>query len=485
MCQAIINCINIINKPKGLTIISSDNKIYFNYEIVNIAFKYTQKKSQDTIQIEPESFPLAHHILRIIKMRLHINDIFEIDCLFDVLNSITEIISTGPFKYCTVCGSEIMSSNGIGFCTKNKSSCFDDFCYFTTDNYIFENYKRDPLAILFLIKTAIECLNSHKKDQVFNPLPRKYEKDGVKNFNALSQIISKYSEKMFKETLNMSLSELDILNKLGQELYGFIKFIIMTNKTYIRSEKILNDKYIFNDDDSLKIDNEIEFMNFQVIHHPKIEEKFKTIKPQYLFHGSAIGNWYSIMRNGLKNYSGTNMMAHGAAYGSGIYLSDQASFSLGYSMRGTAYNDDKSQIMYVIGVVQIMDEKENYKKAPNIYVVDDDNKILLRYLILTNGKNLNKVQKYVMIDRVNEISLYNKNITAITIKRLRQELKNIDALSKKKYNRHLPLNFPDPKLSQGSLPRNVHLLLSVTTNLKQTACMHADETLIIAIISFN
>jgi hypothetical protein len=59
------------------------------------------------------------------------------------------------------------------------------------------------------------------------------------------------------------------------------------------------------------------------------------------------------------------------------------------------------------------------------------------------------------------------------------------ALSKKKYNRHLPLNFPDPKLSQGSLPRNVHLLLSVTTNLKQTACMHADETLIIAIISFN
>src|SRR5690348_10523354 len=140
MYQPIINCIDILNKSNNLTITSSDNKIFLNYEIINVVFKYFQT-SENTIQIEPESFPLAHHILRITEIKLNINNTFKIDYLFDVLNCFTDIITTGPYRYCTVCGHEILSSNAIGFCTKNNSNnssenCFDNFCYYPTDNCI-------------------------------------------------------------------------------------------------------------------------------------------------------------------------------------------------------------------------------------------------------------------------------------------------------------------------------------------------------------
>ena len=51
----------------------------------------------------------------------------------------------------------------------------------------------------------------------------------------------------------------------------------------------------------------------------------------YQFHGSSLGNWHPILRNGLKVMSNTKYMSAGAAYGAGIYVADQSSISLGYS----------------------------------------------------------------------------------------------------------------------------------------------------------
>jgi poly [ADP-ribose] polymerase 6/8 len=50
----------------------------------------------------------------------------------------------------------------------------------------------------------------------------------------------------------------------------------------------------------------------------------------YAFHGSSIENWHSIIRQGLRNASGTKLQVNGAAYGKGIYLSTSSSMSLGY-----------------------------------------------------------------------------------------------------------------------------------------------------------
>lgn len=97
----------------------------------------------------------------------------------------------------------------------------------------------------------------------------------------------------------------------------------------------------------------------------------------YLYHGSAMRNWYSILRNGIKVCSGTKWMSAGAAYGSGIYLSDAISLSYGYSEQ----TGDS-----IIGVYEIYNLNK-YKKANNVYVVPQNDKILLRHLLFLPEKS--------------------------------------------------------------------------------------------------
>jgi hypothetical protein len=98
-------------------------------------------------------------------------------------------------------------------------------------------------------------------------------------------------------------------------------------------------------------------------------------------------NWYSILRNGIKVCSGTKWMSAGAAYGNGIYLSNEISLSYGYS----AQLGDS-----IIGVYEIYNPSE-YKKAHGVYVVPCSDKILLRHLLFLPEKChsltiMNKIQ---------------------------------------------------------------------------------------------
>lgn len=76
---------------------------------------------------------------------------------------------------------------------------------------------------------------------------------------------------------------------------------------------------------------------------PEKEEKFQKYKNQYgsfyAFHGSGLCNWHAIMRNGLKNMSGTDGQLNGAAYGSGIYLAADSSTSFGYAASGYVWEN--------------------------------------------------------------------------------------------------------------------------------------------------
>ena len=67
---------------------------------------------------------------------------------------------------------------------------------------------------------------------------------------------------------------------------------------------------------------------------PAKEAAFTRLKEkhgsQFLFHGSPFSNWHSILREGLKNMSGTRMMSHGDTEGSGIYLANWSTTSAAY-----------------------------------------------------------------------------------------------------------------------------------------------------------
>lgn len=78
-------------------------------------------------------------------------------------------------------------------------------------------------------------------------------------------------------------------------------------------------------------------------------------------------NWYSILRNGLRNLSNSTLMTAGAVYGSGIYASSQYQTSYGYTAR---YNGgpkswkncmDSLKNSFVIGIVEIIKKNEYMK----------------------------------------------------------------------------------------------------------------------------
>ena len=80
------------------------------------------------------------------------------------------------------------------------------------------------------------------------------------------------------------------------------------------------------------------FTCYKVVNSSEKEEEFKKLSKNnginYKYHGSKSENWYSILINGIKNYSNTKNMTCGAAYGAGVYLSDMYSFSSSYSSIG-------------------------------------------------------------------------------------------------------------------------------------------------------
>jgi hypothetical protein len=80
-------------------------------------------------------------------------------------------------------------------------------------------------------------------------------------------------------------------------------------------------------------------------------DKFNELKSRYgsswAFHGSNGENWHSILRNGLKNASGTKLQVNGTAYGNGVYLSPNASTSFGYSHVASAYDQSMSYNSYL------------------------------------------------------------------------------------------------------------------------------------------
>ena len=106
-----------------------------------------------------------------------------------------------------------------------------------------------------------------------------------------------------------------------------------------------------------------------------IDNYKKNLKyPQrwYLFHGSPIGNWHSILRNGIKNMSGTRFMSTGQAHGPGVYASNQLSIAYGYGGHGKTH---------CVAVIELLVDPAQFKKAEGIYVIPDDKLLFPRYLL--------------------------------------------------------------------------------------------------------
>jgi ubiquitin-protein ligase len=160
---------------------------------------------------------------------------------------------------------------------------------------------------------------------------------------------------------------------------------------------------------------------FAIDYPYSVSKEFDIQKPEFLFHGSSFSNWFEIIRSGIKNLSGTKLMTHGQVYGPGVYATDNCATALGYSNCATGFR--------TTAVIQVLGGVNSYKKTSQIYVVPDDSKVLIRYLVVSRGKSPSiEMVNYLTKTRIAEIT---NTITSMTVLSSKRISRDITKLSKK------------------------------------------------------
>ena len=322
---------------------------------------------------------------------------------------------------CALCYDKIIDTNKVNTCKK----CFDKSLKLVLDNCVTDCYKSDKIVFNILVLSAYSCLKHPKKSVVFKPYSNEFPDIGLIE-SKLNYKFDNFSELL--NIINRSKDDNELLEQIKQLDYMFLKFLIKTNITNLKSDILFsNENNIFKQIEFSNIIESKNIITLSVSHDLKTEKDFKSTKSNYLFHGSSLSNWYSLLRNGIQNKSGTELMAHGQAYGSGIYLSNIANLASNYGR--DAHTRSK---IFVIGVVEVLNDINTYKKTPNIYVVKNDNEILLRYVIIASTHtHLENITDYFTKQRCTEIKSCNSTVNAIQKKRLLNEFNKMQKIAQK------------------------------------------------------
>lgn len=404
--------LRIDQNSKHLTIKNKDVKYVLNHENTEYLLNH------ENYNFINSTSNTENHLCRLLNVR-------GCNSFEKVVNFVKDNINY-IFSYCTICGKKIPDIGEVSNC----SSCFDDSLKIVTDNVVTDLYKKDKLVFNLVILAGYSCLDNPNANTIMAPLP--------KFFLTVSNLKSKlkFSLESFGsiiKIMNETTNDYDLFFNLGEKDYTFVKFLIKTNNTNLMSN------ILFDKDDNVcendNIDNILtckKIVTFSVIHPIDKEEEFNNIKAYYLFHGSPIGCWHGILKNGIKNLSNTKLMTSGAAHGAGVYLSNNFDISHIYGM------DKFSRLeTLTVGVIQVKHDIKKYDKGGGIYVVPDDSELLLKYLIVIvkgckNTKGIKNITSYFTKEKVKEIDNSNSDIPLIKLKRLDVETKKIDKLVKKK-----------------------------------------------------
>lgn len=165
-------------------------------------------------------------------------------------------------------------------------------------------------------------------------------KDSNKDFHMLIKLAR--SLPTFKAMLANSESEEDLKNFLTEHFSKYDKKKLIGENNHISAYKLMqfvmqnNPLTLIQLEGKQALYSENPIKQFIILSPPSAKERsFQKEKEKkgslFVWHGSSVENWYSIIRNGLRVLSNTKLMTAGAAYGVGVYSATQMSTSLGYS----------------------------------------------------------------------------------------------------------------------------------------------------------
>ena len=272
------------------------------------------------------------------------------------------------------------------------------------DNYVASKWKAQPAVCQFLIQNAYCAMLSSRANIIFNPFPKSWISKSsertellgdtsydIKKLVSENNIITSLENVI--DSVNKSYNDAEILERLNQKTYELIRFILEGNKMLLKADNLLCAGDII----SVKTEKEAvaiseknileEVIQLKVEHTALVEDRFRGRETTYLYHGSRSENWYSIMANGIKICSNSKYMLNGAAYGNGIYLSNDINLSLGYSNKNYTINKNSTESFNtILAIFQVINNPQ-WHKGGSIYVVNDENALVLRYLLVFNMVN--------------------------------------------------------------------------------------------------
>jgi len=264
--------------------------------------------------------------------------------LVQIMEYVRNRLTTLP-DYCVICDHDHVYGKGTFL---KPAVCIRPLCVFAFQSLGVMADAADDLAtgaevVDLLICMAIAAANSDRRDQIFDPYPTVVDPDNPKlmalsadrkDFNLVRTILNCFPNASNSKNRQEKINQQDIVTR-HRLAWPLLTWIISSNRSHI--VKIPKDKRI------KTMGTPFQYLLLSA--PPEKEEKFKKLRTKYgskfAFHGSRVENWHSILRNGLKNASGTKLQLNGAAYGNGIYLALDASISFGYSSLVGGNNSNK------------------------------------------------------------------------------------------------------------------------------------------------
>lgn len=288
-------------------------------------------------------------------------------------------------------------------------------------------FKTSCKQLEVLLSSALSALNSKRSSSVYKFYAPELEIQAIAKGHTIINFITKLNINVnnILDILKNVDDEFEFYQTIGENIYIFIKYTILTTKQYF----ITTNKLII----PIELCN---IMQFKMIHSSANEMNFKTKKTRILFHGSGFENWYNILRTGLKIPIGEqhNLLVNGNAYGSGIYLSDSPTFSLSYC--NSRIDPNTHHILAICEVI----ENAAISKSSNIFLVTEENNILIRYILYFDNKTM-----------VN--SLFNKELSHLIENLYKKKTENL------KKNKRLLI-----ELSKIQAENELHILVTPVFN---------------------
>lgn len=306
--------------------------------------------------------------------------------LVQIITFVNNVIQTAHLR-CLICDDPI-DHVGLKPVICNKDICMMAYEEMGVGLDVTAELIRDPDTIDLLLTVLYAAAHGGRIELCF-PEP---VFDGVVNKALLETVLKVYPsvEEMVQLAMRGTLKE--TLNSAHPKAYPLLRWIISSNQAHIRP--LQAEEHI----PSIESKQQFVLLTAPI----EKERRFQELKRQsgsiFAFHGSGIGNWHSILRNGLKNYSNTKYMSTGAVYGAGIYFARHMATSMGYCQSRSGLMEWRNSGIgksgcTIMALCEIINRPSDFTtNGSDIIVVPHDEYVITRYLIVNPTSSYRTVQ---------------------------------------------------------------------------------------------